>query len=121
MAETSLHPLELILRQCAAAAPSPWYPASYAETAGIARDQLDAHLDQLRLNGLVQLTKWVSGRGQGYALTPDGVDALHNPRRLAQLRAGHVAPGPGGRDEPRAPSPGPTDWERGESVRSVFM
>ncbi len=77
------NPLESILRLCAAKAPDPWYPSGYAKETGTPRDSLDPYLDQLRMAGLVRLTDWVSGHGQGYALTPAGEDVLKNPRQLA--------------------------------------
>jgi membrane associated rhomboid family serine protease len=80
--------LQTILRCCAAAAPEPWYPKAYAETAGVPRDRLDLPLEQLRLAGLIRLTDWVQGRGQGYALTPLGARALERPRLLGQLHDG---------------------------------
>jgi len=83
-----LDSLETILRQCAEAAPSPWYPSAYARTRGIPRDDLDPDLDRLRMAGLIHLTDWVQGQGQGYALTPDGEHVLQTPRELARLRAG---------------------------------
>jgi rhomboid protease GluP len=84
------HPLEFILRQCAAAAPAPWYPSVYAREAGISRDDLDPHLDRLRMGGLIHLTDWVQGTGQGYALTLEGEQVVANPQALAQLRNGKV-------------------------------
>jgi DNA-binding IscR family transcriptional regulator len=88
MPESSVHPLESILRLCAAAAPEPWYPSAYAKETNTPRDTLDPYLDQLRMAGLVHLTDWVPGHGQGYALTPAGEDVLKDPRQLARLLAG---------------------------------
>src|SRR5262249_62056834 len=90
MANVSTDLLEIILRECATAAPAPWYPAAYAQATGVARDALDASLDELRLGGLVRLTDWVQGRGQGYALTPEGAQVLENPRLLGRLRSNGV-------------------------------
>ncbi|HLJ94923.1 MAG TPA: rhomboid family intramembrane serine protease [Gemmataceae bacterium] len=117
-----LDPLEIILRQCAEAAPNPWYPSAYARAQGIARDDLDPHLDQLRMAGLIHLTDWVQGHGQGYALTPEGEAVLHSPRDLAKLRAGKL-------DQLRKPSPefsrpsdpGTASLERGEEIRAAFL
>jgi membrane associated rhomboid family serine protease len=83
--DVTLHPLEAILRRCAEAAPEPWYPSLFAQASGVARDSLDPYLDQLRMAGLVRLTDWVQGRGQGYALTPHGQEVLQNPRYLARF------------------------------------
>ena len=57
MPESSLNPLESILRLCAAKAPDPWYPSTYAKETGTPRDSLDPYLDQLRMAGLVRLTE----------------------------------------------------------------
>jgi membrane associated rhomboid family serine protease len=113
-------PLEAILRLCAAAAPKPWYPKQFAEENGVARDSLDPPLERLRLGGLIQLTEWVEGRGQGYALTPAGRRALQDPGELARLRQ----PGP-----PRPPAlrppvtrtQGSTTFDRGEDVREALL
>src|SRR5262249_47894502 len=82
--------LEEILRGCAAAEPQPWYPRDYARARGIDRDSLDRPLERLRLGGLVQLTDWVQGLGQGYALTPEGARVLKDPLELDRLRAGEL-------------------------------
>jgi membrane associated rhomboid family serine protease len=120
MPESSVHPLESILRLCAAAAPNPWYPSAYAKETNTARDDLDPYLDQLRMAGLVHLTDWVPGLGQGYALTPAGEDVLKNPRQLARLLAGkwslRVV-----RDDRPQPRSAPSPWERGEAVREALM
>ncbi len=108
---------ETILRQCAAAAPEPWYPRDYAAAAGIDRDRLDPSLDALRLAGLIRLTDWVRGKGQGYALTPDGARLLNDPRGLARAldgRAPRPAAGP-------APLPVHTAYERGEVIRDALL
>jgi rhomboid protease GluP len=87
-----MHPLEELLRRVADSGPEPWYPSLYAQAAGIARDRIDPYLDQLRMGGLIRLTDWVQGRGQGYALTPEGREVLHNPRYLARLVADGEVP-----------------------------
>src|SRR5262245_13653433 len=92
--------LQVILHRCAAAAPEPWYPKTYAETTGTPRDSLDAPLEQLRLGGLIRLTDWVQGRGQGYALTPLGTRALQGPRLLNQLRDGKLKAADNGMEQP---------------------
>src|SRR5207245_5782671 len=117
-----LDSLETILRQCAEAAPSPWYPSEFARTKGIQRDDLDPYLDRLRMSGLIHLTDWVQGQGQGYALTPDGQRILGNPRELARLRAGKL-------DNTRSVLQEPPDlvdrpvsaYERGEEIRAAFL
>jgi membrane associated rhomboid family serine protease len=122
MNDSKIHPLEAILRMCAAAAPNPWYPSVYAQTTGTPRDQLDPHLDQLRMGGLIHLTEWVQGTGQGYALTQGGKEVLDNPRYLSRLRAGELA-----RRRPTEPPPADlrlrfgTAWDRGEAVREALL
>jgi membrane associated rhomboid family serine protease len=123
MSELSLHSLEEILKQCAAAAPDPWYPSSFALSRGIPRERLDADLDQLRLGGLLRLTDWVPGHGQGYTLTQEGADFVNDPRQLARLRAAGGVPA-----RPTAPAlvpaadnSRPTAWERGEAVRAALF
>ncbi len=120
MPESSVHPLESILRMCAAAAPGPWYPSTYAKETNTPRETLDPFLDQLRMAGLVRLTDWVAGHGQGYALTPAGEDVLKNPRQLARLAAGKWSPPKEERGN-RQPATGSTPWERGEAVREALL
>jgi membrane associated rhomboid family serine protease len=114
--------LETILQQCASAAPDPWYPRIYAETTGVSRDSLDAPLEQLRLGGLVRLTEWVQGKGQGYALTPEGVHALRDPRALNRLRDGKPLPTRQEiADRPPRTFSGRTTWDRGEEIRQALL
>jgi membrane associated rhomboid family serine protease len=120
MPESSVHPLESILRLCAAAAPNPWYPSAYVKETNTPREELDPYLDQLRMAGLVHLTDWVPGHGQGYALTPAGEDVLKNPRQLARLLAGKWSLRVVRDDRPPARS-APSPWERGEAVREALM
>src|SRR5207248_7123755 len=47
-------------------------------------------LDQLRLAGLIAFTAWVTGKGQGYELTPQGVEVLRSPRAMAGVRRGYL-------------------------------
>src|SRR5262249_11945911 len=83
-------------------------------------EQLDPYLDQLRMAGLIHLTDWVQGQGQGYALTPAGKRVLQSPRELARLRTGelgdyrHVDVSPA-EDRPM------TAFERGEEIRAAFL
>jgi membrane associated rhomboid family serine protease len=111
--------LEIILRECAGARPGPWYPSDFARATGVPRDALDAGLDQLRLGGLVRLTDWVQGKGQGYALTVAGEKVLEKPRLVDRLRAGVVprAETPRLREqEQRAPG-----WERARAVHDALI
>src|SRR5437870_9742271 len=111
--------LEILLRDCAATHPQPWYPADYVSQTGVPRTRVDADLDRLRLGDLLQLTDWVQGKGQGYVLTPAGVQVLENPRLLQRLRQYGV--------EPHAPPPlrrvetRTTTWDRGEAVRDTLL
>src|SRR5260370_22763596 len=117
-----LDPMETILLQCSKAAPSPWYPSEYARTNGIQRDYLDPYLDQLRMAGLVHLTDWVQGQGQGYALTPEGKYVLDNPRELAKLRAGQRNHLPEVLQKRSNASGERTNaFERGEQIRAAFL
>jgi membrane associated rhomboid family serine protease len=119
MAESSVESLDTLLRQIEAAAPEPWYPKLHAETTGVPRDSLDMPLEKLRMAGLIRLTEWMEGRGQGYVLTPEGMHALKNERELTRLRDGKIRPRvvERPRREPRAG----TLFDRGEDVRNVFF
>jgi membrane associated rhomboid family serine protease len=121
MATAHTELLEIILRECAAAQGRPWYPSAFASATGVPREPLEACLDQLRLNGLVQLTPWVQGHGQGYQLTPAGAEVLRQPRLLAKLREGEV---PQVR-LPAAAEPAPSRHAlaglRGEKVRNALL
>jgi membrane associated rhomboid family serine protease len=120
MPDSQPSPLESILRLCAAKAPEPWYPSVYAKETGTPRESLDPYLDQLRMAGLVRLTDWVAGHGQGYALTRAGEDVLNNPRQLARLVSGRWSLRAVGTDN-RRPATGPSPWERGEAVREALL
>src|SRR5262249_54488402 len=107
----------------AAAAPSPWYPSAHALENGVRRDDLDPYLDHLRMGGLIRLTDWVQGQGQGYALTEEGTRVLESPRALARLRTGDRPAGAAPADLP-APHPNGhemTAWDRGEAIRSAIL
>jgi membrane associated rhomboid family serine protease len=122
MEEANGQPLQAILISCARSAPNPWYPADFAEATGLPRERLDALLDELRLGGLVRLTDWVQGRGQGYTLTPEGQEVVNNPRLLEKLAPGGVArkPAPPALVAAR-PRAGMNAWERGEAIRSALL
>ena len=72
--------LEIILRDCAEAAPQPWYPAAYVQATGVPRDALDSSLDQLRLGGLVRLTDWVKDQGRESCADARGARGLAETR-----------------------------------------
>ena len=84
MPDSVLPTHEALLRLCALAAPKPWHPRLYARESGVPRDSLDSPLNDLRLAGLVRLTDWEKGSGQGYVLTEQGEEMLKNPVALAQ-------------------------------------
>jgi rhomboid protease GluP len=86
MMSSSRDPLEAVLRHCAASAPEPWYPSAFARATGTTREKLDPALDRLRMAGMIRLTDWVQGAGQGYVLTPEGEHALEHPGELHELR-----------------------------------
>ncbi len=111
----------LVLHACANTAPEPWYPSVQGATLPIARPVLDAILDELRLAGLVQLTDWVAGRGQGYTLTAAGNAAMHGPPVPLQMHQ----PGPEHTQQRLAGNNLRDDqlstWQRGEEVREALL
>lgn len=98
-----------VLRACYEAAPNPLYPTPFAEAQRLDRTLLDRVLDELRLNGLIRLTEWVAGMGQGYTLTQAGLELLEHPNRLhpgAPLPRARPEPDPHAEpDGPRSPAP----------------
>ncbi len=92
-----------ILRACSEH--SPLYPAAYAKEAGVDRALLDQALDMLRTNGLLALSPWVKGQGQGCELTDAGKQAIAQPSRLHQ------------RPEPETPSRAGKDTALEEVIR----
>lgn len=121
MAEPANDLLEILLRECQAASPQPWYPSVYVKETGLDRTLVDADLDRLRMGNLLKLTDWVQDKGQGYALTREGEMVLQNPRLLRRLRDGKPVTLT---VEPiDAPPPAFTDsaWSRGEAVRAVLV
>ena len=110
MAENDL--LTRVLQACAQAAPAPLFPAEFAAASGLARQDMDAAIDRLRLNGYLQIVDWVSGKGQGYALTPAGTEALTRP---TELRKPAAAP------QPEQPTFDDRIWQRGETVRAALL
>jgi membrane associated rhomboid family serine protease len=122
MAESPNDLLEVILRDCATISPEPWYPAEFAKATGIPRPVLDPYLDQLRLAGLVRLTDWVAGHGQGYAVTPGGEEVLQSPRLLAQLRQGQLAPRTAEAETGQPSTEVPrSEWDRAEVIRQDLL
>jgi membrane associated rhomboid family serine protease len=78
-----------------AAAQGPWFASRHSAETGVPRERLDEPLAVLRLAGLVRVSDWVKGQGQGYVLTPEGEHAAANPAALAQLKT----------ETPPAPTP----------------
>lgn len=114
MADAVLHPLETILRLCAAAGAEPWYPSSYAKSSGVDRNSLDEPLNDLRLAGLIKLTDWTKDRGQGCLLTPDGKALLDDARALERLRTGKVP-----EQQPPPQAPAPADEARTDAIEQI--
>ena len=96
---------DAVLRWVAAADPEPWFPSDHARTTGTPRDALDEPLAELRLGELVRVAEWVRGRGQGYALTPEGRMAAADPAALGLLQ--DFAPQPLPDETPAEPSTDP--------------
>lgn len=113
--------LEILLRECARTAPEPVYPSLFSEATSVPRPQIDAAFDLLRLGGLVRLTDWVAGRGQGYTVTPEGAEVVQTPRLLERLRTGGVAPQPARPALRPAVDVRTSSWERGEAVRQGLL
>lgn len=88
MSEDSLHPLETILRLCAAAAPEPWYPRLYAKEIGVDRKILGQCLEELWQSGLIERGEADPEKGPAMTLTREGERVLLDPEALARLRAG---------------------------------
>jgi membrane associated rhomboid family serine protease len=83
IAETQL--IEL-LKSIGAKEPEPWYPAAHARATGTNRDSLDAPLNELRSAGLVRMTDWQSGVGQGYHVTVEGRRVMARPELITKRR-----------------------------------
>jgi rhomboid protease GluP len=89
---SALPTAEVVFRAVAASR-GPWFPARHAAATGVPREALDEPLAELRVAGLVVVTDWVRGVGQGYALTPAGETLAANPEQVASLLA-RAAPAP---------------------------
>src|SRR5258708_2565758 len=90
MSSSTAPPFETLLQMIAQTAPRPWYAVDFVNSKGVPRDRLDQPLDQLRLAGLIAFAPWVSGKGQGFELTPHGADVLRSPRLMAGVRRGYL-------------------------------
>ncbi|MGH7171327.1 MAG: rhomboid family intramembrane serine protease [Gemmataceae bacterium] len=88
MSEAGLHPLEMILRLCAAVAPEPWYPRLFAKQEGVDRQALGRCLEELWMSGLIERADGGPEKGPAISLTRDGQRVLLDPEALEHLRAG---------------------------------
>lgn len=108
--------IDEILKSCAASAPRPWRAAEFSRANGVDRDSLDEPLNKLRLAGLVRLTDWEPGIGQGYLPTEAGASLAKDIAGLERLRTG--AP-----EKPATPVLRRTSdaYRRGEEIRSAIF
>ncbi len=114
--------MELILRECAHTSEHPWYPTEFATNTGVEKATLDESLDQLRMAGLIRLTEWVPGKGQGYQITEDGEAVLDSPRLLDQLHQhGTINRKVKPVLEPVVFEEKPTGWDRAQEVRDSLI
>ncbi|MGF1582219.1 MAG: rhomboid family intramembrane serine protease [Gemmataceae bacterium] len=81
----------MILRDCAYTGEESWYLAEYSKQTGVDRDHLEFAADQLRRAGVIELTKFVPGRGQGFAITGFGIEMLRSSKYMGRLRTMGVA------------------------------
>jgi rhomboid protease GluP len=93
MSADGLHPLESILRMCAAAAPEPWYPRLFLKQGGVNPQALSYCLEELWLSGLIERADGGPEKGPAISLTREGQRVLLDPEALRRLRA----------DEPLSP------------------
>ncbi len=108
----------VILQACARMAPEPWYPSLQGASLPLARPDLDALLDELRMAGLVHLTDWVAGRGQGYTLTAAGTAAIQGGLEAGLAQAAGPVSGQPENTDLRAERL--SSWRRGEEVREAL-
>ena len=104
MNEDGLHPLESILRLCAAAAPEPWYPRLFAKQEGVDRQELSRCLEELWQSGLIEKGKGDAENGPAISLTREGERVLLDPEASQRLRDG----------EPLS------DYDRGARIRQAL-
>jgi membrane associated rhomboid family serine protease len=87
MSHVKTHPLELVLRRIAGAAPAPWRPY-LAE--GFDRARLDDVLETLYLEGLIRKAKPPEGTSPAVELTPLGERVVDEPELMGRLLEGRV-------------------------------
>ncbi len=107
-----------VLRWCAAAAPELWFPSAESQGRGVPRASLDEPIRQLREGGLIHVADWVRGRGQGYAVTADGVRALTEPPTVPRPMTEPEGVSPNSELPPGAVL---TPYDRGELTREAFL
>jgi membrane associated rhomboid family serine protease len=73
---------------CARAAPEAWYPRQFIRQSGADPDQVDALLQMLALEGLVDKVPGTLETGAGVALTPLGRQVVDDPDLMDRLRRG---------------------------------
>jgi membrane associated rhomboid family serine protease len=73
---------------CAREAPQPWYPRRYIRQTGADPDQVDAVLQMLALEGLVEKAPGTLETGAGVTLTPLGQQVVDDPALMDRLRQG---------------------------------
>ena len=125
--------MEMILRECDQSGNEPWYPGDYAAATGVDLDSLNICLDKLRMSGLVELTEWQAGKGQGYRISPVGEEVVRSPRLMNELRKhGELpqrisasfspSPRPGGNYQPQVMAmEQPASFGRSAAVRDALL
>jgi rhomboid protease GluP len=104
MSGDGLHPLESILRMCAAAAPEPWYPRLFVKQEGVNPQAVSHCLEELWISGLIERADGGPEKGPAISLTREGQRVLLDPESLRRLRA----------DEPLSPN------DRAAIIRQVL-
>jgi rhomboid protease GluP len=113
--------LDELLKLIAQSTSRPWYLADLPQAERVDRKQLDCLLDELRLAGLIELTPWEAGRGQGLRVTPAGRKYVDSSRLMARLARGEL-PNADQADGARRDGPDETTtFGRGEAVRGALM
>jgi membrane associated rhomboid family serine protease len=104
----------VVLGWIAAAGDGAWFPLAHARQANIPRDSLDEPIAALRVAGLIRVTDWVKGVGQGFGVTPEGAKLANEPHKVARALAAphHHRPDP---------APRPTTFDRGEEARQAIL
>lgn len=106
---------ETILQTCLRLFPEAWYPHKNPLSPEIPTEEVDRTLNDLRMLGLINLTDWKAGVGQGYQITPLGIEIAQNPLFLKRLREESTLSLPHS-DEPTS-DPATNSFEQGERAR----